>query len=145
MKVASEEQAVRGRDAEQEHDVEQRAEHDERLPTAPPRHGVVAQRADRGLDDDADDRAGETDDRERLADIVLRDEVAEVQSIGGELADRGVDRREAQPVGRQASELAQRQQRRRAAGLGRRRDRDVRHRAPSAAHPTRILVSGILG
>ena len=100
------------RDADEEHDVEQAAEHDVRLAPAPARDRVVADVADGRLDDDPDDRRADADEEHRPADLVARHEPVELEAVGDEQADRGVDRRQAQPVERDPQQLGGRQQRR---------------------------------
>jgi hypothetical protein len=100
------EDVVRGRDPEQADQVEQRADDDKRLAAAPARDGVVADRADRGLDEDPDDRDRDREQEGRPADLELADEVVELQAVLDEQADGAVDCGEAEPVERDPDEVA---------------------------------------
>jgi hypothetical protein len=96
-------------DGEQEDDVEQRSENDERLAPAPSAHGVVADRSNSGLDDDADDRPAQADDGQGTSDFFDRDVQLVVHPVLYEQTNGRVDRGEPQPVGRQADEMRERQ------------------------------------
>ena len=94
----------------QEHDVEQRAEHDERLATSPLRDGVVADGADGGLDDDREERPADREEGGRRPERDVAPDVRVDEPERDVLADRGVDRGEPQPVERDAKELGHRQE-----------------------------------
>ena len=130
MNSAEHRDRVARRDPHQEDDVEQRPEDDVRLPPAPLRDRVVADVADGRLDDDPDDRRADADDEHRRAHLVLGHEAVELEAVGDEQADRGVDRRQAQPVERDPEQVRQRQERGRCA-----RPLRVGSSAPSIAVP----------
>ena len=131
---------VGGGDPEQEHEVEQRAEDDVRLAATPAADRVVADRADRRLDEDRDDADRDRDQEERPPDLeIWHGHRPEVEPVLDEQPDRAVDRGQAQPVQRDADQVAGRQLPRRPPdvhALGARRDGHATTPSPRSRHRT---------
>ena len=110
------EHRVRRRQADQEHEVEDGADGDVRLAPAESADRVVADGADRRLDEDGEDQPGHLQRAEgRVLDARVRDEDGD--PLLEDDPDPLDDRDEPEPVDRQAHELAERQQGRRAIGV----------------------------
>ena len=138
-------QRIGRRDADEEHHVEQRAEHDVRLAPAPAGRGVVADRADRGLHSDREHEHEDRDDGQRRALGAGCHEVVELDAGLDGSGDDRIDRGEAEPERRDADQGADRQVDARAGalgggGFGDSEARDgLGHSVPLRRHPARRL------
>ena len=96
---------VRGRDAQEEDDVEDRPDHDVRLAAAPARDRVVADRADRRLDEHGDDGAKGGHPEQGVALFAHGHEALGHEAVAEERGDPAHDRGQAEPVEREPHQL----------------------------------------